>query len=638
MGKNESGKSAILEALYLLNPIHEDDNFDPQRHIPWDKADLYHPNSDALKDLIPISALFYLDDVEMNRIEQKYGDKVLRESSVKVSKSYTNKMLISYEEDAGNIRSYVISLFSHPLRTSIDKIDPERLLYDTSNAINGLLEELVSSIDEENMITYEFDHEDIDAASDIVKELLQGAASIVDALNKDITELIPQFVRFTDYHLLAGRVSFDEIRSPSGDYGIPKERVDTIKSLLRFSPEQHTEDDQPAVNTILEMSHDNRRKFLDATARHINKELEKRWTQARRKVKIQAETVDSTEYISVYVENEADGKDFIEEESAGFKWFLSFIVAFSDQIVTNRNTILLLDEPGLGLHGRQQEQLLKFIIEKDHPVIYTTHSFALVEEISPDKIRLVEQADVQIGTKVHSWSEREHTDKDTFFPMVVALGYKISSKMYWGGDVLLVEGYSDYHYLTAMDSICYSRDANNGPSSGLADRGLPSDLIVRFSSGKDNIRNLVALIGPDDPIIAVIDSDTKEEEKLKNAAGKGNLENLDVIEVGDVLGRRPSCIEDLFAPKDYVTMVKSAGHDDLSIDTLEDDGVSIVKAIIEKLRIPEDKRGAFKVEVAATLASREFELCEESINNFKELFGKIKAARDRLSKRMEEKN
>lgn len=626
MGKNESGKSALLEALYLLNPIHEEDRFEPQRHIPWDKANQYHPNSDSLKDLKPITAVFDLTSDEADLIGQKYGDKTLRSTSVEISRSYTNDTYASYADDEGNIRSYLISLFPRPLRADIENIDSESLLFDTSNAINHLIEELINLIDEESMITYKFNRKDIDSASNIIKELLQDDASISGALHKDILKLIPKFVRFTDYHLLAGRVAFDEIRSPSGNYGIPKERVDTIRSLLRFSPEQHTEDNQLTVNTILEMSHDERRKFLDATARHINKELEERWTQARRKVKIQAETLESIDHISVYVENEADGKDFIEEESAGFKWFLSFIVAFSDQIVANRNTVLLLDEPGLGLHGRQQEQLLKFIIDKNHPVIYTTHSFALVEDISPAKIRLVEQTDIQTGTRVYNWDQYEQTDRDTFFPLVVALGYKISSQMYWGGNILLVEGYSDLHYLTSMESIC----SNKGASSR-----LPRDLIVRFSSGKNNIRNLVALIGPDAPIIAIIDSDTEEEEELKKAAGKGNLKNLYVIEVGyDILSKRPGSIEDLFEPEDYISMCKMAGHDVPTIDTLKDSGLSIVKAIIEALQIPADQRGAFKVEVASTLARGGIKLHDDSLRNFKKLFGKVKTARTQLAKQM----
>lgn len=626
MGKNESGKSALLEALYLLNPIHEDDGFDPHRHIPWDKANQYTPDSDNLENLTPISAKFRLTDDEIVKLQRyktyaSIGHDVLIKNDINVAKTYTNRLSFTYNYNEEPIVAHLLSQSSAPLRSIILKnIIP---YFDTFRNTKEMFIHLKKLYTEEEI------SENIEAASKVFFEFLDGAKSIKERIDSSLAASLPQFVRFTDYHLLVGRIPFAEIRSPSGSCSIPKERVNIVRSLIRYSLVHSTENPLD-VEDILDMDRDNRRRFLDVTASQINQELEKRWTQARRRVKINEEKSETDDHILVYVENEAEGKVFIEEESAGFRWFLSFIVAFSDQIVSNRNTIILLDEPGLGLHGRQQEQLLRFIIEKSHPVIYTTHSFALVENISPDKIRLVEQADVQIGTKVYSWNEREHTDEDTFFPMVVALGYRISSKMYWGGDILLVEGYSDYHYLTAMDSICSSRDAGSG---------LPSDLNVRVSSGKDNIRNLVALIGPDDPVIAIIDSDTKDEEKLKKSAGKGSLRNLHAIEVGnDVLGRRPGCIEDLFIPEDYIAMVKLAGHDVPTIDKLKDSGVSIARAIIETLQISEEQRGAFKVKIAATLARKEIELHENSINNFKKLFGKVKSARTQLSRRMMELN
>ena len=629
MGKNESGKSAILEALYLLNPIHPEDTFDPRRHIPWGKANEYIPDSDSLENLIPISAIFCLTDDEIREFQQEYENDLLNQSDVlighdiHVARSYTNKLSFAYDCDEKAIVSHLLSQFPVSQQDVIRKdvvpyFDPFR---NTKELFNHLKE----------LYTGEEISENIEVASKVLFEFLDDTESIKERIDNSIASSLPRFVRFTDYHLLAGRIPFAEIRSPSGSYGIPKERVDTIRSLIRYSPVHPTENSLD-VEAILDMDHDNRRRFLDATAHSINQELDVRWKPARRKVKIQAETVDSTEYISVYVENEADGKDFVEEESAGFKWFLSFIVAFSDQIVTNKNSVLLLDEPGLGLHGRQQEELLKYIIDKNHPVIYTTHSFALVEGMSPTKIRLVEQTDIQTGTKVHNWDQYEQTDRDTFFPLVVALGYKISSQMYWGGNILLVEGYSDLHYLTSMSSICSKENAGSS---------LPNDLDIKFSIGKDNIPNLVALIGPDTPIVAVIDSDTEDEEPLKEKAGKGNLRNLCVVEVGnDVLGRRPGCIEDLFRPEDYTAMVKSAGYgskiDKLqaTIDALQDSGVSIVKAIIEALQIPDDERGAFKVKVAATLARDEIKLDDYSINNFKKLFSRVKSARTRLTKRI----
>src|SRR5207253_4434921 len=65
------------------------------------------------------------------------------------------------------------------------------------------------------------------------------------------------------------------------------------------------------------------------------------------------------------------------ERSAGFIWFFSFLVKFAQVQKTAGNLILLLDEPGLTLHGKAQADLLRYFAEKlasEHQVVYTTHS------------------------------------------------------------------------------------------------------------------------------------------------------------------------------------------------------------------------------------------------------------------------
>src|SRR6266508_1879305 len=64
------------------------------------------------------------------------------------------------------------------------------------------------------------------------------------------------------------------------------------------------------------------------------------------------------------------------ERSEGFVWFFSFVAAFSEVRETDQ-LVVLLDEPGLGLHAAAQADLLRYIGERlapRHQVIYTTHS------------------------------------------------------------------------------------------------------------------------------------------------------------------------------------------------------------------------------------------------------------------------
>lgn len=57
-----------------------------------------------------------------------------------------------------------------------------------------------------------------------------------------------------------------------------------------------------------------------------------------------------------------------DERSRGFVWFFSFLAYFTElEDTIDGDLILLLDEPGLSLHGRAQEDLLRLIDERLAP-------------------------------------------------------------------------------------------------------------------------------------------------------------------------------------------------------------------------------------------------------------------------------
>ena len=65
------------------------------------------------------------------------------------------------------------------------------------------------------------------------------------------------------------------------------------------------------------------------------------------------------------------------ERSAGFIWFFSFLVKFAQIKKSHGNVILLLDEPGLTLHGTAQKDLLRYFAEQiapHHQLLWSIHS------------------------------------------------------------------------------------------------------------------------------------------------------------------------------------------------------------------------------------------------------------------------
>ena len=123
------------------------------------------------------------------------------------------------------------------------------------------------------------------------------------------------------------------------------------------------------------------------------------------------------------------------ERSAGFIWFFSFLVKFA-QIKKNRgNVIILLDEPGLTLHGTAQQDLLRYFAEQlapKHQLIYSTHSPFMVPANHLASVRTVEDVVVRDdrarkisqGTKIRA--DVLTTDPQTNFPIFGAMGFEVT--------------------------------------------------------------------------------------------------------------------------------------------------------------------------------------------------------------------
>jgi hypothetical protein len=118
--------------------------------------------------------------------------------------------------------------------------------------------------------------------------------------------------------------------------------------------------------------------------------------------------------------------------------------------------VILLDDPGFGLHAKAQEDLLQYISEELEPyyqVVYTTHSPFMLDARKLRRARTVEDVvgrsddgrEKYMGTKVGDRSLS--TDADTLVPMQAALGYEITQTLFAGENILLVERPSDLLYL-----------------------------------------------------------------------------------------------------------------------------------------------------------------------------------------------
>ena len=79
------------------------------------------------------------------------------------------------------------------------------------------------------------------------------------------------------------------------------------------------------------------------------------------------------QYLKVVVEDERGVQIEVDQRSAGFQWLvLFFVVFFAEAEDAYANAILLLDEPGLSLHGLKQREFRQTIsrLAEDNQAIY----------------------------------------------------------------------------------------------------------------------------------------------------------------------------------------------------------------------------------------------------------------------------
>jgi predicted ATP-dependent endonuclease of OLD family len=95
VGKNESGKTAILQALYRLNPIDPSDGrYDVTDDYPRTNVTAYEQEVAAgtRKPDLVVEATFQLDQTEASSLEADLGQEVLLDRAVTLVKGYENKL------------------------------------------------------------------------------------------------------------------------------------------------------------------------------------------------------------------------------------------------------------------------------------------------------------------------------------------------------------------------------------------------------------------------------------------------------------------------------------------------------------------------------------------------------------------
>lgn len=601
VGMNESGKSAILEAIAKTNYFTDDQDF---------KFNLTHdyPRKDKKKvdksgeDPIAITCKYSISNELVKKIENDLGKGVFKQKEFCYSKKFSNRGIFN------DLTADSESFFKEKLKDqNIEKEDLEKIKnIKSTEDFYELLEEYSSG--EENKSTYDF------------LKSLEPYFELKFNFNSDswLTEYVartyldpkfPKFLYYDEYYSLPSEVELEKIKQGNFE----EEELKTAKALFDIADINLSE--------LLESDEfEDYKAELEATQTSISDVLFDYWSTNKNldiEFDIYQPRNSQSHFLNVRVKNHRTKVSLpLRNRSKGFNWFFSFLVWFKKiQEDNNYNYVLLLDEPGLNLHASAQEDLLKFIkdLTKDYQVIYTTHSPFMIDSERLDNVRTIYE-DNKKGSIIHETIQEK--DPNTLFPLQAALGYDIAQNLFISKNNLLVEGVSDLVYLNFMSNLLL----NEGRTS------LDDKITIVPTGGADKISTFISLLrGSKLNTICLLDSTSKDGmQKLNDLVKQKIIQQSKIKTFDEFTTYKKADIEDLFEKSEYLELFNEAfsEYSDLKESDLNDKIDNIIIQLNQKLGIDRFNhyRPAYKlIEKGKT---KDF-FKEETLDRFENLFKTI---------------
>ncbi len=166
-------------------------------------------------------------------------------------------------------------------------------------------------------------------------------------------------------------------------------------------------------------------------------------------------------YLEFWIKDEHE-RLYPKQRSRGVRWFLSFFLELNATAIENdgrKGKILLIDEPGLSLHARAQEDVLKVFedLKENIQIIYSTHSPHLVNTGKLYRLLAVQRADEfndRSETRVYDPQSLTEVSGDTLSPIYTLLGSQISeSNLMKERNNIIVEDIVVFYYLKVLLEI-----------------------------------------------------------------------------------------------------------------------------------------------------------------------------------------
>lgn len=491
IGENESGKTNLLLPLWKLNPasIVERSKLKLLDDYPKKEyTNIYNAEPESLLKMQEfISATFLLDEEDKRTFLEKYNVSV---DEIILTRNYNDKNIVKLIAE----KQDVLLMCEKNINSQLEQILNDSTIKFSESETNEF-EQLKCNLDYDiSTIIQLLKEKDSGSLNSFIQNLEKYRMLKHDLITKDsfIYKEIPKFIYYSEYDSLDSAIYLPDFINNNRPDSIKGRTLNTLFDFVNLTPKEIYEmgNVPNSINEeqkkICEDKIRKRQTLLESAEERFTESFNAWWGQGNYRFKFIADGDFFRIKVSDSVRNESIE---LEQRSKGLQWFFSFYLVFLvESKKSHKNTILLLDEPGLTLHPNSQKDLYKFFenLASKNQLIYSTHSPFMINPNQLDKVYAVY---VNENGKTEITSDLRHTknkkQNNSIYPAFAALGLNVSDTLLQGCVPVIVEGISDQIYFAMIKNGLISKNLLNTnrelvfiPSTGV--KGITS--IIRLLS------------------------------------------------------------------------------------------------------------------------------------------------------------
>jgi len=482
VGKNESGKTTILQALTLLNKDERVSDLDlcdemveelkEEIRIVEGDFDLNSNESRIIKEKFP--NLPEIKKIKLFRTNKK-PEVQYEFENIKISEK-SDGGLNSWDNFSKRMLDFLETIPNHlriQINTKFFEGPPPKIQANFDSGLAEFNNQFHVVVIQDPKVIEEWE-KIYSSSENQFSNLLSGGSEKTALENFISMELHPRFVYFSDYKKIYGNINLNEyLHEEKG------ERVDSIEYVEEFDKAETVRNlfylAELDINELEEVKNSPSKsiKLLNAGSNRLTKKLNPTWKGDPIHVDLRYNpgNIMSVVISDVHQDGTVTNTGLLNRRAEGFKWTFSFIVNFAaeTQRAELKEAILLLDEPARNLHPTQQMGICDLLknLAGSNQVLYATHSPFMIFDYTPGNLLVVELDKRKHLSRI--FYDYWNADDNTLTPILYGLSKGLVESIIDreigrnSRPVIIVETMSDSMYLNSFDKFLQDPNISMNP-------------------------------------------------------------------------------------------------------------------------------------------------------------------------------